>query len=169
MTPEEQNLISSLFDRLGQASNQPKDAEADQLIGGSLLRFLRLPTCWCKALSSCSKLSRTRKAGLPRSKNKLPKPRQGPALSNPAVAFSPESPVCSEVAHLVRSRSSATPPPTPPRPRACNATTATSGLRVPASGAQRRRGRIFARRFNDRRRGRRRSFVVSRDRKPDWS
>jgi len=32
MTPEEQNLISSLFDRLAQASNQPKDAEADQLI-----------------------------------------------------------------------------------------------------------------------------------------
>src|SRR5260370_7263862 len=32
MTPEEQNLISSLFDRLRQASNQPKDAEADQLI-----------------------------------------------------------------------------------------------------------------------------------------
>jgi uncharacterized protein len=32
MTPEEQNLISGLFDRLRQASNQPKDAEADQLI-----------------------------------------------------------------------------------------------------------------------------------------
>jgi hypothetical protein len=32
MTPEEQNLISSLFDRLRQTSNQPKDAEADQLI-----------------------------------------------------------------------------------------------------------------------------------------
>jgi uncharacterized protein len=32
MTPEEQNLISGLFDRLAQASNQPKDAEADQLI-----------------------------------------------------------------------------------------------------------------------------------------
>jgi uncharacterized protein len=32
MTPEEQNLITGLFDRLRQASNQPKDAEADQLI-----------------------------------------------------------------------------------------------------------------------------------------
>ena len=32
MTPEEQNLISGLFDRVAQASNQPKDAEADQLI-----------------------------------------------------------------------------------------------------------------------------------------
>src|ERR1700736_2691442 len=32
MTPEEQNLISGLFDRLAQASNQSKDAEADQLI-----------------------------------------------------------------------------------------------------------------------------------------
>ncbi|HEY2123595.1 MAG TPA: DUF2076 domain-containing protein, partial [Chthoniobacterales bacterium] len=32
MTPEENNLISGLFDRLGEASNQPKDLEADQLI-----------------------------------------------------------------------------------------------------------------------------------------
>jgi uncharacterized protein len=32
MTPEEQNLISGLFDRLRQAGSQPKDAEADQLI-----------------------------------------------------------------------------------------------------------------------------------------
>jgi uncharacterized protein len=32
MTPEEQNLISGLFDRLGQASSQAKDAEAEQLI-----------------------------------------------------------------------------------------------------------------------------------------
>jgi hypothetical protein len=32
MTPDERNLISSLFDRLASASNQPKDPEADQLI-----------------------------------------------------------------------------------------------------------------------------------------
>jgi hypothetical protein len=32
MTPEEKNLISSLFDRLSEASNQAKDLEADQLI-----------------------------------------------------------------------------------------------------------------------------------------
>jgi uncharacterized protein len=32
MTPEEKNLISGLFDRLSQASDQPKDLEADQLI-----------------------------------------------------------------------------------------------------------------------------------------
>jgi hypothetical protein len=32
MTPDERNLISSLFDRLAAASNQPKDSEADQLI-----------------------------------------------------------------------------------------------------------------------------------------
>ncbi len=32
MTPEEQNLISGLFDRLSEAGNQPKDLEADQLI-----------------------------------------------------------------------------------------------------------------------------------------
>jgi uncharacterized protein len=32
MTPEEKNLISGLFDRLGEASNQPKDLEAEQLI-----------------------------------------------------------------------------------------------------------------------------------------
>ena len=32
MTPEENNLISGLFDRLSQASGQAKDAEADQLI-----------------------------------------------------------------------------------------------------------------------------------------
>src|SRR5580693_412859 len=32
MTPEEQNLISGLFDRLRQTGSQPKDAEADQLI-----------------------------------------------------------------------------------------------------------------------------------------
>jgi hypothetical protein len=32
MTPEENNLISGLFDRLAQANAQPKDAEAEQLI-----------------------------------------------------------------------------------------------------------------------------------------
>ena len=32
MTPEERNLISGLFDRLGQANTQPRDPEADQLI-----------------------------------------------------------------------------------------------------------------------------------------
>jgi uncharacterized protein len=32
MTPEEQNLISGLFDRLSQASSQTKEPEADQLI-----------------------------------------------------------------------------------------------------------------------------------------
>jgi uncharacterized protein len=32
MTPEERNLIASLFDRLATTSNQPKDPEADQLI-----------------------------------------------------------------------------------------------------------------------------------------
>jgi hypothetical protein len=32
MTPEERNLISGLFDRVGQANNQPRDPEADQLI-----------------------------------------------------------------------------------------------------------------------------------------
>jgi hypothetical protein len=36
MTPEEKTLISSLFDRLGQASNQPKDPEAEQLIRGKV-------------------------------------------------------------------------------------------------------------------------------------
>ena len=43
MTPEEQNLISSLFDRLGQASNQPKDAEADQLIRRKLAEIPAAP------------------------------------------------------------------------------------------------------------------------------
>src|SRR5262245_42835582 len=32
MTPDERNLITSLFDRLASTSNQPKDPEADQLI-----------------------------------------------------------------------------------------------------------------------------------------
>jgi hypothetical protein len=32
MTPDEKNLISGLFDRLSEASNQPTDLEADQLI-----------------------------------------------------------------------------------------------------------------------------------------
>jgi len=36
MTPEERTLISSLFDRLVQASNQPKDSEAEQLIRGKV-------------------------------------------------------------------------------------------------------------------------------------
>ena len=43
MTPEEQNLISSLFDRLGQASNQPKDAEADQLIRSKVAEIPAAP------------------------------------------------------------------------------------------------------------------------------
>ncbi|MBV9673558.1 MAG: DUF2076 family protein, partial [Verrucomicrobia bacterium] len=36
MTPEERQLITDLFDRIGQASNQPKDGEADQLIRGKI-------------------------------------------------------------------------------------------------------------------------------------
>ena len=43
MTPEERNLISSLFDRLGQASNQPKDAEADQLIRSKVAEIPTAP------------------------------------------------------------------------------------------------------------------------------
>jgi hypothetical protein len=36
MTPEEKTLISGLFDRLSQASNQPKDPDAEQLIRGKV-------------------------------------------------------------------------------------------------------------------------------------
>jgi uncharacterized protein len=43
MIPEERNLISSLFDRLGQASNQPKDAEADQLIQSKVAEIPAAP------------------------------------------------------------------------------------------------------------------------------
>ena len=43
MTPEERNLITSLFDRLGQASNQPKDAEADQLIRSKVAEIPAAP------------------------------------------------------------------------------------------------------------------------------
>src|SRR4029077_12197153 len=43
MTPEERNLISGLFDRLGQASGQPKDPEADQLIRSKLAEIPASP------------------------------------------------------------------------------------------------------------------------------
>jgi uncharacterized protein len=43
MTPEEKSLISGLFDRLGQASNQPKDAEADQLIRSKVAEIPEAP------------------------------------------------------------------------------------------------------------------------------
>ena len=43
MTPAEKNLISGLFDRLHQASNQPKDAEADQLIRGKVAEIPESP------------------------------------------------------------------------------------------------------------------------------
>jgi hypothetical protein len=43
MTPEEKNLISGLFDRLAQASNQPKDSEADQLIRNKLAEIPAAP------------------------------------------------------------------------------------------------------------------------------
>ncbi len=43
MTPEEQNLITGLFDRLAQASNQPKDPEADQLIRRKLAEIPAAP------------------------------------------------------------------------------------------------------------------------------
>ena len=43
MTPEEKNLISGLFDRLGQASNQPKDADADQLIRSKVAEIPTAP------------------------------------------------------------------------------------------------------------------------------
>ena len=43
MTPEERNLISGLFDRLGQASSQPKDPEADQLIRSKLAEIPAAP------------------------------------------------------------------------------------------------------------------------------
>jgi hypothetical protein len=43
MTPEERNLISGLFDRLGQASIQGKDAEADQLIRNKVAEIPAAP------------------------------------------------------------------------------------------------------------------------------
>ncbi|MBV8376946.1 MAG: DUF2076 domain-containing protein [Verrucomicrobia bacterium] len=43
MTPEERNLISGLFDRLAQASNQPKDPEADQLIRSKIAEVPSAP------------------------------------------------------------------------------------------------------------------------------
>jgi hypothetical protein len=43
MTPEEHNLISGLFDRLSQASGQPKDAEADQLIRSKIAEIPAAP------------------------------------------------------------------------------------------------------------------------------
>ncbi len=43
MIPEEQNLITGLFDRLSQASNQPKDAEADQLIRSKVAEIPAAP------------------------------------------------------------------------------------------------------------------------------
>ena len=43
MTPEEQNLISGLFDRLGQASSQAKDAEAEQLIRSKIAEVPAAP------------------------------------------------------------------------------------------------------------------------------
>jgi uncharacterized protein len=43
MTPEERNLISGLFDRLGQASGQAKDAEADQLIRSKVAEIPAAP------------------------------------------------------------------------------------------------------------------------------
>jgi uncharacterized protein len=43
MTPEEQNLISGLFDRLRQAGSQPKDAEADQLIRSKIAEIPAAP------------------------------------------------------------------------------------------------------------------------------
>jgi hypothetical protein len=43
MIPEEKNLISGLFDRLSQASNQPKDAEADQLIRSKVAEIPEAP------------------------------------------------------------------------------------------------------------------------------
>jgi hypothetical protein len=43
MTPEERSLISGLFDRLGQASSQGKDAEADQLIRSKVAEIPAAP------------------------------------------------------------------------------------------------------------------------------
>jgi uncharacterized protein len=43
MTPEEQNLITGLFDRLAQASNQPKEPEADQLIRSKVAEIPAAP------------------------------------------------------------------------------------------------------------------------------
>jgi hypothetical protein len=43
MTPEERNLISSLFDRLGQASSQPRDPEADQFIRSKMAEVPAAP------------------------------------------------------------------------------------------------------------------------------
>jgi uncharacterized protein len=43
MTPEEHNLITGLFDRLGQTSSQAKDAEADQLIRSKITEIPAAP------------------------------------------------------------------------------------------------------------------------------
>jgi len=135
MTPEEQNLISSLFDRLGQASNQPKDAEADQLIRSKVAEIPSSPYLLVQSALVMQQALSNAQSRIATLEKQVTEAKTGAGSQQTGGSFLS----C-----------------------ACDSTTATCGLRVSASSAP-DRGWIFARRFNDRRWGRRRGFVISRD------
>ena len=103
MTPEEHNLITGLFDRLGQTSSQAKDAEADQLIRSKITENPAAPYLLVQSVLVCNKLSRMPKVESRRLRNNLPKQTLLQA-SKEAEAFSQEWPAFSEAANLMDSR-----------------------------------------------------------------
>ena len=167
MTPEERNLISGLFDRLGQASSQAKDAEADQLIRSKVAEIPAAPYMLVQSLlvmqqavaNAQSRISALEKQVAEREAAPSSQPAGGSFLAGVASLFgggqAHATTTTRDNASAAASGSDAT-----------GATYAT--LRLPttsgATGGQGRR--ISTRCFNHRSRSGRRSIALSRDRRP---
>jgi uncharacterized protein len=113
MTPEERNLISGLFDRLGQANTQPRDPEADQLIRSKVSEIPAAPYLLVQSLLVMQQAvsnAQSRIAGLEKqlAENPAPGTQQGGGgfLAGVASLFGGGQP------HGQPQR--ATPPPPPP-------------------------------------------------------
>jgi hypothetical protein len=117
MTPEERNLISGLFDRLGQASSQGKDAEADQLIRSKVAEIPAAPYMLVQSLlvmqqavaNAQTRISALEKQVAEREAAPSTQPPGGSFLAGVASLFGGGQP------HGQPQRAT-TPPPPPPAP-----------------------------------------------------
>ena len=89
MTPEEQNLIEKLFDRLRQADVNPKDPEAEQLIHARTVALPSVPYLLTQAVIVQEHALRNAQAQIAELENGLAAANK--QKSNPPVAkvFSP--------------------------------------------------------------------------------
>jgi uncharacterized protein len=118
MTPEERNLISGLFDRLGQASSQGKDAEADQLIRSKVAEIPAAPYMLVQSLlvmqqavaNAQTRISALEKQLAERDSAPSTQPAGGSFLAGVASLFGGGQ------SHAQPQRATSPPPPPPPAP-----------------------------------------------------